>query len=164
MLRNSMLSTPTIFFWCSSHQMKNSWKHSVSSHVPAEFPGQQSWVPAGIPATVTVLHRSSAAFLWGDAGHRGLLKFNIVTALGGALMFASLCPVVLQRNRKMWISSKAKWVFAGWFKTWPYLPRDAGKGRQLLSGSCPDSSPPTVGTQQLTGFPVTLLWSNMHSR
>lgn len=164
MLRNSMLSTPTIFFWCSSHQMKNSWKHSVSSHVPVEFPGQQSWVPAGIPATVTVLHRSNAAFLWGDAGHRGLLKFNIVTALGGALMFASLCPVVLQRNRKMWISSKAKWVFAGWFKTWPYLPRDAGKGRQLLSGSCPDSSPPTVGTQQLTGFPVTLLWSNMHSR
>lgn len=103
-----MLSTSTIFLVFFPSDEKLLKTQSVSSHVPAEFPAQQSWVPAGIQTTMTVLHRSSAALLWGDAGHCRLLKFNIVTALGGALMFASPCPVVLRRNKKMWISSKDK--------------------------------------------------------
>lgn len=67
------LSTSTIFLVNFPSDEKLLKTQSVPSHVPAEFPAQQSSVPAGLQTTMTVLHRSSAALPWEDAGHRRLL-------------------------------------------------------------------------------------------
>lgn len=101
-----MLSTSTIFLVFFPSDEKLLKTQSVSSHVPAELPAQQSSVPAGIQTTMTVLHRSSAALLWEDAGHRRLLGASHASSILSQRWEVLWClqiraPVVLQRNEKI---------------------------------------------------------------